>query len=143
MLHGAQKSRCDAEQGTTHLYEASDRLAICGHDVLLICVHYAVALCPAQVVLGQVQIDLIAIKVGVEGRAICIVHADDALTLHHMAKLDIKQNSKMSKVLTWEGSNSVAEVLVVNILMGIPACTVIEVCMGPLNLRRGAGLQGP
>ena len=77
----------------THLYEASDRLAICGHDVLLICVHYAVALCPAQVVLGQVQVDLIAIKVGVEGRAICVVHADDALTLHHMANLDIKQSS--------------------------------------------------
>ena len=65
-----------------HLYEASNRLAISGYNVLLVCMHDAIALRTAQVVLRQMQIDLITIKVRIEGRAICIVHANHTLTLH-------------------------------------------------------------
>ena len=65
----------------THLDQAANRLAICGHNVLLVCMHDAVALCTSQVVLGHVQVDLIAIKVGIEGVAVGVVHADGALAL--------------------------------------------------------------
>lgn len=65
----------------SNLYQSAHRLAICGHDVLLVCMHDAVALCSAKVVLGQMQIDLIAVKVGVERGTVGIVHADDPLPL--------------------------------------------------------------
>ena len=68
--------------GMLHLYEASNRLAISGYNVLLVCMHDAIAFCASQVVLRQMQIDLITIKVRIEGRAICVVHADHTLPLH-------------------------------------------------------------
>jgi hypothetical protein len=66
---------------TTHLDEPAHGLAIGGHDVLLISVHNAVALRAPQLVLRQVQVDLVAVEVRVERRAVRVVHADHALAL--------------------------------------------------------------
>lgn len=72
---------------TEYLYEASDGLAVSGHDVLLVRVHNAVALRAAKVILRQMQIDLITVKVRIEGGAVRIVHADHALSLQSTSAL--------------------------------------------------------
>lgn len=64
------------------LYEATDGLAVGGHDVLVVGVHDLVALGPGVQVLGHVQVDLVPVKVGVEGGAVGVVHADGPLALH-------------------------------------------------------------
>ena len=64
-----------------HLDEPPQRLAVCGDNELVVGVHYAIALRTGERILGQVQVDLIAIKVGIEGAAVGIVHADSALPL--------------------------------------------------------------
>ena len=69
--------------GAAHLDEAPDRLAIRGHDVLLIRMHDAVALGSPEVVLRQVQVDLVTVEIGVERRAVGVVHTDDTLALQH------------------------------------------------------------
>ena len=39
--------------------------------------------------LGKVQVDLVAVEVGVEGRAVGIVHADGALALQDRSGLSV------------------------------------------------------
>ena len=68
-------------RGQVHLDQASQRLAIGGDIELVIGMHNAVALRPRQRILGQVQVDLIPIKVRIEGAAVGVVHADGALPL--------------------------------------------------------------
>ena len=73
----------------THLDQAANRLAICGHNVLLVCMHNAVALCTAQIVLGHVQVNFIAVKVGIEGVAVGVVHADRTLALQAQGSISL------------------------------------------------------
>jgi len=65
-----------------HLDEPSDGLAVCGHNVLLISMDNLIPLSSCQIVLWQMQVDLITIKVSIEGVAVGVVHANDPLTLH-------------------------------------------------------------
>ncbi len=44
--------------------------------------HNLIPLSSRQVVLWQMQVDLIPIKVSIEGVAVGVVHANDPLTLH-------------------------------------------------------------
>lgn len=65
-----------------HLDEPSDGLAVCGHNVLLISMDNLIPLSSCQIVLWQMQVDLITIKISIEGVAVGVVHANDPLTLH-------------------------------------------------------------
>ena len=75
----------DEEKGVEgrggYLYEATDGFAIGRNDVLVVGVHNLVALCPGVQILGQVQVDLVSVKVGVEGGTVGVVHPDGPLTL--------------------------------------------------------------
>ena len=66
-----------------YLDESPHRLAVGWDDVLLISVHDLIPLSPCQVVLGQMQVDLISIKVSVEGVTVGVVHANDPFSLCH------------------------------------------------------------
>ena len=66
-----------------YLDESPDGLAICGHNVLLVSVDNLIPLSSSQVVLWQVQVDLITIKVSIEGVAVGVMHSDDSLSLQH------------------------------------------------------------
>jgi hypothetical protein len=50
---------------------------------LLVRMHNCVALCAPLLLLWQVKVDFVAVKVGVEGRTVGVVHADRALPLKH------------------------------------------------------------
>jgi hypothetical protein len=67
------------QRGAAHLDEAAQGLAVGGHEELFVGVHDVVSLGAPKVVLGQVQVDFVAVKVGVEGGAVCVVEADRAL----------------------------------------------------------------
>ena len=71
----------DTQPHKTHLYKPSDGFAVCWHHILLISMDDGVALCSPLLILWQVQVDLVSVKVCIEGVAVGVVHPDGALPL--------------------------------------------------------------
>lgn len=120
----------DRQAGRRAQARRSGPQVLTGRDnVLVVGMHDVVALSTAELVLGQVQVDLIAVKVGVEGRAVDVVHPDCPLPVQDPGAVRHHARLVQRRLAVREHQVPVLQVAVDD-LAGVP-------CLGP-----GAGGGG-